>query len=437
MFTHYLDLGWRSFRRTPLVSILMVLAIAIGIGITMTSLSVYHMMTVDPIPQKSDKLFHPQLQTMDDGEEGWGLDNIPLQLTYKDAVNLYNLPFPEHKAAMIRTGMTVTMNNSDLRPFIESVRATHRDFFSMFDKAFIHGGPWSEQQAESASPVVVISRELNDKLFGGANSVGEQIFLDEISYRVVGVTQDWDTHMKFYDVNNGAFLDHEQVYVPFERIPAQSIDTWGNTQGWKFENVNSFKDKMQSEQFWVQFWVELDDAQAVAQYREDLMAYMQQQQALGRFNRETLEFALRDVNTWLDYRQIVSEDNQILVALSFMFLAVCLANILGLLLAKFMRRAPEVGVRRALGASKWQVFMQHIVEVSMLGFVGGVLGIAIAQLGLWGVRVTQDRYESLATMDMSMLLSAPVIAITACIIAGVYPAWLVCRTTPATYLKTQ
>ena len=52
MFLHYLDLSWRSFKRTPLVSFLMVLAIAIGIGVTMTSLSVYHMMSADPIPEK-------------------------------------------------------------------------------------------------------------------------------------------------------------------------------------------------------------------------------------------------------------------------------------------------------------------------------------------------------------------------------------------------
>ena len=73
----------------------------------------------------------------------------------------------------------------------------------------------------------------------------------------------------------------------------------------------------------------------------------------------------------------------------------------------------------------------------MLGLIGGLMGIGIAQLGLWGVRLTQEYYSPLATMDLTMLLSAPVIAISACVIAGLYPAWLVCRTTPATYLKTQ
>ena len=75
--------------------------------------------------------------------------------------------------------------------------------------------------------------------------------------------------------------------------------------------------------------------------------------------------------------------------------------------------------------------------MSLLGFFGGLLGIGVAQLGLWGVRETYEYYSDIATMDLSMLLAAPTIAIGACIIAGMYPAWLVCRTTPAIYLKTQ
>ena len=81
--------------------------------------------------------------------------------------------------------------------------------------------------------------------------------------------------------------------------------------------------------------------------------------------------------------------------------------------------------------------MQHIIEVAMLGLLGGLLGIVFAQFGLLGVRQSYSYYESLATMDLSMLLSAPLIAISTCVIAGLYPAWLVCKTNPAIYLKSQ
>ncbi|MFC3031633.1 ABC transporter permease [Pseudoalteromonas fenneropenaei] len=437
MFAHYLDLSWRSFKRTPLVSSLMVIAIAIGIGITMTSLSVYHMMSMDPIPHKSAKLFHPQLRTMDEGSQLWTSDNFPLQFTYQDAMNLMNAPLPERKTASMRSGFSVHLNTAELKPFTENTRLVGKDFFAMFEREFVYGGVWTDAQEEGAAPVAIISESLNDKLFGGENSVGKSLFLDSDSFQIVGVVKEWRTHVKYYDLNNGAFNDPERLFIPFSLVAAREINNWGNTNGWKFEKSDTFKDKLQSEKFWIQFWAELPDEQAKQEYGAYLMAYMEEQQKLGRFNRKELAYKLNDVNAWMEYNKVVSEDNKILVALSFMFLAVCLANILGLLLAKFLRRAPEVGVRRALGASKRQVFYQHIVEVSMLGLFGGVLGILVAQIGLFGVRQTQDYYNNLATMDWSMLLAAPSIAIVACVVAGLYPAWLVCRTTPATYLKSQ
>jgi putative ABC transport system permease protein len=437
MFTHYLDLAWRSFKRTPLVSVLMVMAIGVGIGITMTSLSVYHMASMDPIPTKSDKLFNVQLGTMDEGNTWWTDDDLPQQVTYKDAMSLYAAEMPARKVPSLRTGFTVHMNNDQVKPFLESTRVTGRDFFAMFNISFLYGDTWTVAQEESTAPVVVISEELNEKLFGGENSVGKEIYLDDGSFQVVGVFKTWDIHTKYYDINNGAFNSPENVFMPITHIPAMELSSWGNSNGWKFEEINTYQDRLNSEIFWLQFWVELDSPEQEAQYREFLTSYLSEQGEIGRYTREDISFGLRNVNDWLKYSGVVSEENRILVGLSFMFLIVCLANILGLLLGKFLRRAPEIGVRRALGASKGNIFMQHLVEVSMLGFLGGLLGIGIAQLGLWGVRQTYSYYSALATMDISMLIAAPVIAITACIVAGLYPAWLVCRTTPALYLKTQ
>ncbi|MCG7560296.1 ABC transporter permease [Pseudoalteromonas sp. McH1-42] len=437
MFVHYIDLAWRSLRQTPMVTFLMILAIAIGIGVTMTTLSVYHMMSMDPIPHKSDRLFAVQLQTMDDGETWLTDDDIPYQLTYPDAINLQALPGEFARAAMIRAGFSVHLNTPRSKPFIENARVTGRDFFSMFDLTFIHGGAWTEAQSRDAAPVVVIDEEMAQQLFGKTDVVGESLFLGERRQEIVGVIQKWRPTIKFYDLNNGSFGKAERLFVPFSHVKAYDVDTWGNTNGWKFEETRDFNDKMNSEMLWIQFWVQLDTPQQRQAFGDMLMAYMQQQQNQGRFNRDTLAYSLQDVNAWMNYNDVISEDNKILVGLSFMFLAVCVANILGLLLAKFMRRAADVGVRRALGASKRQVFYQHLVEVGLLGLLGGTLGVLFAQLGLLGVRQTYNYYEGLANMDWVMLLSAPAIAISACIVAGLYPAWLVCRTTPATHLKVQ
>ncbi|MFT6087437.1 MAG: putative ABC transport system permease protein [Glaciecola sp.] len=437
MLVHYIDLSWRSLKRTPLVSFLMILAIAVGIGITMTSLSVYHMMSMDPIPQKSSQLFTLQLNTTDDGTTLWTEDNMPMQLTYKDAMRLHTAETPARKTASMRSGFTVHMNNQELKPFLSEARLTGRDFFPMFDRDFVFGSAWTLEQEQSSSPVVVINEELNDRLFGGENSVGKQVYLDDTAFRVVGVMKQWDIYTKYYDLNNGAFNSPEPMFIPITLVAPMQIASWGNNNGWKYEGISTFEGQLKSETFWLQFWVELNTAAQVRDYRAYLQAYLEEQGKLGRYTRAVPKFNIQNVNEWMEYNNVVSEDNKILVGLSFLFLAVCLANILGLLLGKFLTRAPEIGVRRALGASKRQIFLQHLVEVSLLGFLGGVLGIVVAQLGLWGIRSTSNDYNALATMDVNMLLAAPTIAISACIIAGLYPAWLVCRTQPAIYLKTQ
>jgi putative ABC transport system permease protein len=350
---------------------------------------------------------------------------------------LYNADIPKVKVPSMRTGFSVHMSNGEIKPFIESARVSGRDFFSMFELSFLYGGPWSEEQEQGAAPVVVITQQMNDRLFNGENSVGKEILLDEHSFQIVGVITNWDIHTKYYDLTNGSFNDTENLFIPFSLLSALELPTWGNTNGWKYEEINNYQDRLNSELWWIQFWVELDDAKALADYDSYLRNYMIEQASLGRFESDTALYAIRDVNQWMEYNNVVSEDNRVLVGLSFMFLIVCLANILGLLLGKFLKRAPEIGVRRALGANKRQIFLQHLVEVSLLGFVGGLAGIGIAQLGLWGIRQTYEYYSALATMDISMLLIAPVISIVACVLAGMYPAWLVCRTTPAIYLKTQ
>ena len=73
-------------------------------------------------------------------------------------------------------------------------------------------------------------------------------------------------------------------------------------------------------------------------------------------------------------QKVVSRDVEVQTGLGFAFLAVCLVNTVGLLLAKFTRKSGEIGLRRALGASKRDVFTQFLVESGVVGLSGGVLG---------------------------------------------------------------
>ena len=77
------------------------------------------------------------------------------------------------------------------------------------------------------------------------------------------------------------------------------------------------------------------------------------------------------------------------------------------------------------------------MEAGTIGLVGGVLGLGLALLGLWAVRQQPGSYNSLAHLDVSMLVATFVIAIVASLLAGVLPAWRACQVAPAIQLKSQ
>lgn len=438
MFAYHMRLGWRSLRQSPVLTALVVGLIALGVGISMTTLTIYYMMGSDPIPQKSDVLFNVQIDSWEE-EEPWDDDRpeaAPYQLGYIDAMGIRGLPGAKHRAAMFKAVYTVQPDNPEINPYVEVVRMTDGDFFAMFDVPFLYGGAWSPDVDSTAERVVVLSKESNEKLFGGRNSVGERLQMGGEYFQVLGVLDEWNPIPNYYDLNNGHFDDAQPFYMPFTMLQFGQLDRSGNTNCWGDDRVNNWEEFLNSKCVWIQYWVEVERRGDIDVYQRHLDDYVRGQKELGRLERP-LNNTLMNVNQWLDHNEVVSEDNKVLVGLSFLFLAVCLFNAVGILLARFIGKAPTVGVRRALGASKGTIFRQHLIEVGLIGLLGGLLGLGLSMLGLLGVKQLYRGYEHLVHLDFTLVAIAIGIAIVSALLAGLYPTWRVCQTAPASYLKTQ
>ena len=174
----------------------------------------------------------------------------------------------------------------------------------------------------------------------------------------------------------------------------------------------------------------------VAAYKDYLDNYVRGQKEIGRFERPLNTF-ISDVMEWMDVNEIVQNENRVLVRLSFLFLLVCVLNTVGLLMAKFMGKGGEVALRRAMGASRQHVFQQNLVEVGLIGVLGGLAGTGLAWLGLRAVESMYRGYQHLVQLDTSLLLTAIAVATLSAVIAGMYPVWRVSRLAPAGLLKTQ
>ena len=434
MFGYYLDLAVRSLRRNKALTGLMVLAIALGIGACMTTLTVLHVLSGDPLPDRSGSLYYPQIDPRDMQAYTPGIEP-PGQLTWIDGMALLRAKRATRQALMSGGMVPLQPPQSNIDPFHATARYTTADFFPMFGVPFQYGSSWGDAEDAGKARVAVISAELNDKLFGGNNSVGKTLRLQEADFRIIGVLGDWRPNPHFYDLNMGAYADYEQVYVPLSTSRDLhmerdgSMDCWGDGAG----------DQAHLEQencMWLQFWVELDTPASVAAYKSFLEHYSDDQRAAGRFARPN-NVRLRNLMQWLDANQVVPSDTRLQAWLALGFLVVCLVNTVGLMLAKFMRRAGELGVRRALGASRRTLFGQLLLESGVVGLVGGLLGLLLALFGLWLVRQQPSDYAKLAHMDSVMLLATFVISVLASMLAGLLPAWRACRIAPALQLKAQ
>ena len=125
------------------------------------------------------------------------------------------------------------------------------------------------------------------------------------------------------------------------------------------------------------------------------------------------------------------------VAATCGFLLLCLVNTIGLLLAKFSVRASEVGIRRALGATRRDIFRQFLIETGVIGLAGGVLGLLLAFGALAVVSQQSEELGTVAHMDIPMLLLTFAMSVAAALLAGLLPTWRACQVTPAIQLKSQ
>jgi len=434
MFGYYFGLGLRSLRRNPALTALMVMAIGFGVAASMTTYSIFRATSNNPIPQKSDELYAVQVAN-------WKPDDLskgepPDALSYTDAVALMRAHKARRQTTLYPVGPSVIPEDASRLPIRESTYAWYGDAFAMFDIPFRYGGAWTAAQDEAHAPVAVLGKSLNDKLFNGANSVGREINLDGHNYRVTGVIDDWNPQPVFFDATNtGGFGEPVGLFIPFTRAVEQQMETIGN------ENCNAdpgqgFDGLLRSECVWIGYWAELPTIAEATSYRQFLHGYAAEQQRAGRFTWAP-NVRLRNVTDWLDFQKVVPPESKISLLVSLGFLLICLVNTVGLLLAKFMRRAPEIGVRRALGASRGAIYTQFLIEAGAVGLAGGLLGLVLTGFGVLGIGlVFAPDIARLATLDVSLVALTLLVAILATVLAAFYPTWRAAQVQPAWQLKS-
>jgi putative ABC transport system permease protein len=439
MLAYYLELAVRNLRRSFGLTALMILSIGFGVAASMTMYAVFRGLSADPIPWKSSRLFVPQVDMWGPGNRGPN-DEPPDALDYTDAMALMH----QHRAVRQSANYTISLSampttaSRNRSPILLGGFAVYSEFFPMLDVPFQFGSGWSADDDTRQAPVAVISDKLNQQVFGGGNSVGKIINMDHRDYRVVGVMSNWNPQPDFYNTAGVGFGgDGPDVFMPFQHAIAVNIASENgiNCRKGIQPNEPGFVGVRHSDCVWIGYMVELDDAVAVQKYRQYLDDYAREQKNLGRFHWEPNN-RLRDVSAFLEHENVVPADTRVSLLVALGLLVVCLVNTVGLLLAKFLRRSGEIGVRRALGATRSAIYAQLLTEAGVIGIGGGVMGILLTEIGVLCIdQVLPASFASHARIDVGLLMLTLLLGVIATLLAGAYPTFRASRVQPAWQLK--
>ena len=428
MLNYYLKLSWHNFKRARVLYILVTLTLAIGVGLLCANLALVNTMASDPLPQKSDKVFHISMNT-------WPEDDPyeqPFHLTrYRDGRHITESQIPTHTAVFYETSSyTRATDSKSIERFQSTIRATTPGFFALTDAPFAYGAGFTKDTGFE----VVIGHELNLKLFDGKDSVGKSIELSGKSLQVVGVLQPWFLRPLFYHASEGrAFNATDDIFMPLETAIDMNLSVSGRSSA--TERVDGTADSRQKQSFYLHAWVQLDTPEQQQAFQAYLDNYGQSLKENGEHPNEVINH-LNDVNAWLTKQDVVDDKVLAFTIATALFLCVCIFNASSLLLSRFHAAKFEIGLRRAIGASKRQMFQQGLVESLTLGMVSGLLALLLSWLFLKVSVSFLPHLANIAILEPSLLMLGVLLAMFTSVASSMYPLFRANRYTISAELKS-
>ena len=260
----------------------------------------------------------------------------------------------------------------------------------------------------SAARVALLGPNVTEELFGTEDPLGESVLIDGAVLEVVGVL-----------APEGAGLGEDPDDVVVMPLSTAQKRVLGKAPGRPFDEVSTI---------WLTFTANSTDGN-----KEAVAAALDRR--AGSSSSEGEAFQIRSMEDQL--AQVQDAVGAVRIGMSLVgSIAVFVAGIgiLNTMLASIGERTREIGIRRAIGASKSDIRNQFVFEALCLSFVGGVIGIIVALIGVTLAQFYLPDWPM--TIDLFSILGVMTIALVTGLVFGVIPAARASRLSPVDALKT-
>jgi putative ABC transport system permease protein len=310
----------------------------------------------------------------------------------------------------------------DGRKVSSQLRRTDAVYWDIFDFDVREGRALAADDIDQGRFVAVINESTAESYFPGRSAVGESIMAGSDTYEVVGVVADEPITSVF------AYSD---IWVPLTTVVGGRDDWIGNGNAMLYFDDPSRRHLAQQEYAAaLENFVYLPDpsqfdlAVSAASTSLELIAREWLGGLIGGSGPE--DRAIAD--------NLVAEFMAIGVIAALLFMALPAINMANLNIGRMLERAPEIGLRKATGASRRVLAGQFIFENIVLCALGGVIAFAIAPLVLGVLNNTVFTYGRLS-LNVPVFIAGFGFVLVFGIVSGAYPAWKMARLEPAAALR--
>jgi predicted permease len=420
----------RTLLKSPMFTIVAVASLALGIGVNTALFSFLDHLLLRSLPVREPE----RLVLLDATGPVIGMVTNEQAFSYgmyrdiRDRNDVF-----EGTLARFETAVSVTWKNQTEAAAGELVSGNYFDVLGLnphIGRLFRQ----TDDETPGAHPVVVLGHGYWTRRFGADPAVvGQKVLINGNPMEVVGVAPP-----RFHGVLVGNSMD---VYVPL-MMKAQITPTWNgldSRQVWWLNVFARLKPDVTAEQAKARL------APLHRQLLEDEFQKIDAARAPANFRGRYIGKELKVLpgyrgRSWV--RDRMEKPFLVLMCMVGLVLLIACANIANLLIARAAARQREIAIRLALGASRWQLMRQLIVESTVLALAGGSLGVLVA---VWagdliaGFVMSGPGTEGLAwsAPDYRTLAFTFSLAVLTAIVFGLVPAWKATRPTVAVTLKDQ
>jgi putative ABC transport system permease protein len=331
------------------------------------------------------------------------------QLTYDDAMAMRNLP---HVVA-ISPALQYTDNNAPGRAGVTAIKGNGRTMQNtiltgvgpeqqeVHDLNMLEGRFFNEQDEQRADKVTVLGFDTAEQLFPGQSAIGKEIEAAGMLFTVVGVL---DKQKQAF--GGGKNPQDNQALFPistFHYMHPEQLDYW--------------------------ITLKYDDPKNRLLVEDELTELLRRRRKVLNQNPDNFSIFGTDTLTRL-WDEITGGLFLLLFSLSSVALLVGGVGVMNIMLVSVTERTREIGVRKAIGATKQTILTQFTLEAIALCAVGGVIGVAIGSAIAAGLKLLLPTLVSPLWIAIAFLSSCAI-----GLIFGIYPAWKAANLDPIEALR--